>query len=228
LIVFYLLKRKIHKKQKQTIIGWLILLFISIFFITPYSFYIWKYIPFINQSGSQRLLITVAFYMSLLIGYLTIIAKHKTWLIYGLILLAIGTTILNWGQRRVIPTINDATLRSNLSLGTTWADEHFYALPKWVSSKQLFFSNIPTSRLDILDGKANVKEISRSSTVHTYRIDALSPLKIRENTLYFPGWNVTSNGKQIIAYPDSRGIIEFILPTGIQYVNVTYEDIFPF
>jgi hypothetical protein len=115
-----------------------------------------------------------------------------------------------------------------LSLGTTWADEHFYALPKWVSSKQLFFSNIPTSRLDILDGKANVKEISRSSTVHTYRIDALSPLKIRENTLYFPGWNVTSNGKQIIAYPDSRGIIEFILPTGIQYVNVTYEDIFPF
>jgi hypothetical protein len=228
LIISYLFRKGVHKTQKKIIASWLLLLFVYIFFITPYSIFIWKYMPIIKDSGSQRILIPVAFCTSLLAGYLTVIIKKKTWLIYGLIFLAIGLTILNWGNRRVIPTINDAILRSNLSLGETWADQHFYALPKWINSKQLFFPKIPSSRLDILDGKANIEEVSRNATLHIYEVDALTPLKLRENTLYFPGWTATLNGKSVLLKPDSNGAIALDLPKGKGDLKISYHDLFFF
>ena len=227
-IMYYLIKKKVSGKHRQTIISWLTLLFLSIFFITPYSFPIWKHLSFLSQIGSQRLLITVAFYISLLMGYLTLIAKNKVWLIYALIFLAIGTTILNWGHRRVIPTINDSILRSNISLGTTWADSHIYALPKWVNSKQMWFSNIPNSHTDILQGQARIKSLKRTSTFHEYEINATTSLKLRENTLYFPGWTATLNKKNVFLKPDNNGVIILDVPKGKWNLKITYEDLFLF
>ena len=226
--VFMLIRGKFNKSQKKVILGWLIILVISIFFITPYSFYIWEYIPFINQSGSQRLLVPVAFYISIIAGYVALVYKNKKWLIYALIILAILSTILNWGQRRTIPAINDAALRQDLSLGTKWADFHFYALSKWISPSKMWFSNIPDSHLEILSGKAKIETTKRTATLHEYKINAVTNIRLEENTSYFPGWTATFNNKPVLLKPDNYGVITISLPKGKGDLLLTYKDIFLF
>lgn len=225
-ILFYL-KDKVKKQYRSMAVLWITLTITIIFFITPYSIFIWKLFPLITNVGSQRLLIAAAFCISLLAGYV-ILNINKKWVIYGIVIFAIGTTILNWGQRRVIPTINDNILRQNLSLGTTWGDTHFYAIPKWVNPKQLWFSKIPDSHLEILDGEATVRNLNRTSINHRYLVNAKTPTILKENTLYFPGWNATINGKPINIVPDKNGVISLSLPKGNYILTLHFEDLFPF
>ena len=227
-LVVLLAKNKIKKEYRNKVIFWMVLFTFTLFLVTPYSVSIWNYLPIINQAGSQRLLIIIAFYTSVLAGYVSFVYLKKSWIIYALILFSIGTTILNWGQRRVIPTINDSVLRQNLSLGIKWGDEHFYALPKWVDPKQLWFSKIPNSHLEILSGKGAVTNISRTSADHQYLVDAKTPIGIRENTLFFPGWSLKSNGNYIPIQADKRGVITANLPAGLQKIELAYEDLFLF
>lgn len=228
ILVVLLAKNKIKKEYKNKVIFWMVLFIFTLFLVTPYSISIWNYLPIMNQAGSQRLLIIIAFYTSILAGYVSFIYLKKSWIIYALILFSIGTTILNWGQRRVIPAINDSVLRQNLPFGIKWGDEHFYALPKWVNPKQLWFSKIPNSHLEILNGEATAKSLNRTSTNHQYLINAKTPIDIKENTLYFPGWSLTSNGKFIPIQTDKRGVITANLPAGLQKIELKYDDLLLF
>jgi len=227
LTIIYLIKKRGNKKMRTVITLWLILFFVYVFFVLPYSSFIWKYLPVIKDSGSQRILIPVAFCTSLLAGYLATVIKRR-WIIYALILLAICSTILNWGNRRTIPTINDAILRNDLSLSYQWGDEHFYALPKWVNPKQLFFTQIPDKHIEIIQGKAQVIEISRTLTLHTYWVNALTPIKLKENTLYFPGWTATFNGEPVLIQSSNNGVVTLSTPSGKGELKIAYQDLFLF
>ncbi len=225
IIITLLIRNKIKKDYRRKVILWAVLFISTVFLITPYSISIWRNLPIINQAGSQRLLILVAFYASILSGYVSIVYLKKTWVVYALVLFAIGTTILNWGHRRVIPAINDSVLRQNLSLGITWGDTHFYALPKWVDAKTLWFSKLPNSHLEIVSGKADVEILKRNSTEHRYQVKAYAPITVKENTLYFPGWSLKSNGKNVPIYPDKEGVINANLPSGLQDIVLSYSDL---
>lgn len=225
LAVVLILKKRISKKHKKMLIMWTLLFSLNIFLITPYSIFIWKYLPIINQAGSQRLLIIAAIYTSLFAGYVSLNLKKKEFVIYVLVILAIGTTILNWGQRRVIPAINDDVLKQNISLGIKWGDTHFYALPKWVNPKKPWFSEVPKNRLEILAGKGKINSTYRSSTKHIYEISANTNLLLRENTLYFPGWIASSNEKNVNIKPDKEGVINLSLQRGKQLLTLSYEDL---
>ncbi len=220
-----LLKNKIKKEYKNKLILWVVLFFGTIFLITPYSIFIWRFIPLVNQAGSQRLLIIVALYTSLFVGYIALEFKKKKWIIYLLVILTISTTILNWGQRRVISTINDTVLMKDISLGTKWADTHFYALPKWVNPNNLWFSNIPKSNIEILKGNADIQSTYRAYTMHVYKLDAKDQITLRENTLYFPGWKASSNGKSVGINPDRNGIVTMNLYKGKQTLELSYSDL---
>lgn len=226
-IIIRLLKTKIKQYRKALCI-WLIIFAGCVFFITPYSKIIWQNLPLLKDVGSQRLLIIMAFITSMLAGYFFLINYRRKYLMYLLIIFAIGSTILNWGQRKVIPQINDNVLGSNLSLGYEWGDEHFYALPKWVNPKQQWFTRIPNEHLEILRGTARITAISRTSTLHEYMIYDSTGVKLRENTLYFPGWTASFNGQVVMLKPDNNGVILLDLPKGKGELKVEYEDLFIF
>jgi len=78
--------------------------------------------------------------------------------------------------------------------------------------------------LEIVSGKGFVSQIERTSIRHSYIIDARTPITIKENTLYFPGWTLKSNNKNIDIYPGYRGIIFSKLPPGKQKVELIYSD----
>ena len=51
--------------------------------------------------------------------------------------------------------------------------------------------------------------------------------RIRENTLYFPGWNVYVNGEPVdIEFQDqkNRGLITFFVDKGENFVNIEFKD----
>ncbi len=225
IIILLLIKNKMKKGYRKMVIFWIVLFFAAAFLITPYSIFIWRYLPLVNEAGSQRLLILTGFFTSLFAGYVALTYGKRKLIIYGLIIFAVLTTMLNWGQRRVIPAINDNVLKQDISLGTGWGDTHFYALPKWVNPKQPWFADIPKYHLEILQGKASIVNTYRSSTKHVYGINAQTNINLKENTLYFPGWTATSNNKLINIKPDKTGVINLSLPRGKHLLTLSYEDL---
>lgn len=220
--------KKIPKKILSGFIFWTTSSFIILFLITPYSKFIWESIPLISASGSHRLLVLLAFCISIIAGYSSIIFKKLKIFIYLILFLTIISTILNWGQRKMIPTINDSTLKSNLWKSTSEGEGHFYANPKWIDTKNPWFSELSKKHLEIISGIGEIKNISRTSTDHKYTVIAEIPLKIQENTLYFPGWKGYINGKQILLSPSNKGIIQATIPKGVFTFEILYEDIFDY
>ena len=219
------LAKKVSKFISFGLKFWIMSCFIIIFLITPYSKLIWEVIPFIKATGSHRLLLLLAFSISVLAGYLSIFFKNRKILVYLLIVLTIGSTILNWGQRRVIPQINDSVLMKNIGKSTIEGEAHFYANSKWVDIKNPWFSKLPKSHLEIISGTGEIREISRISTNHKYLINAKTSLKIQENTLYFPGWKGFVNGKEVLLSPSNKGIIQASIPKGYSKFEIAYQDI---
>lgn len=221
----FVLKKLPYRRTTQNLLFWLTAFFIIIFFITPYSRKIWELLPTIKYVGSHRLFVLTSFTSSIIAGFLPLIFKKKI-IIYFFILIAIFSTILNWGQRRVIPEINDVILKNNIPQSTSQGEAHFYANSKWADVKNPWFSVVPKKHIEIIDGLGEVKEIFRTSTKHAYLIDAKSELKIQENTLYFPGWQAKINNYKILIFPSNKGVIQANIPKGKYMITFDYQDIF--
>lgn len=224
-IIYLLIKKKIEKTDKKEIVVLLLILAAIVFMILPQSKLIWQNLPFINAAGPHRLLILICFTVSLLSGYLPLIIKNKIF-IYILIIFAIVSTILNWGQRRVMPQINDTALINNLELSTSQGEGHFYAATKYQNPNKLWFSEIFHSRIQFIKGEGLFKAIRLSSTNHIYKLFVEKDSQIKENTLYFPGWRAFANGKEVRIFADKQGIINFYLPKGSYYLTLSYEDLY--
>jgi len=227
LAFLFIISRKKQNKYRPHYIFWTSIIFISIFFVLPYSKFIWENLSYLKVVGSQRLLIIVAFAISILAGYFVIVIK-KPWIIYALVVATIGITILNWGHRKVIPTIDDNFLKSNLWKSTSQGEAHFYANTKWVDVKKPWFSVLPKNHAEIISGNGEIKNIFRTSTNHKYSITAKTPLEIQENTLYFPGWKGFVNGIETSLSPSNRGVIQTTIPKGSSTLEITYQDIFTY
>lgn len=228
--VIMILAKKVPKKILAHYIFWIILWLFLIFLMHPTSRILWKHIYTFGGMLTLygRLSLATSFCTSIIAGYfiLTLLnIKTRRIYIYILLTITIGSTILNWGHRRVIPEINDAVLRKNVWKSTATEGPSYFANTKWADKRGFWFDKRPLNSLDILEGKGVIKQIERTSTKHLYLISAETTILIRENTLYFPGWSLKSNGKKLDIYPDRKGVINAKLPKGLQYIEVFYQDL---
>jgi hypothetical protein len=169
----------------------------------------------------------VGFSTSVLAGLLTFEIKNKK-IIYLLIFITISYTILNWGNRRVIPQINDSYLISNLGSSTS-AGEGLGGLgnPIWTGDKIAWKSKY-NEKVEILNGDGKITQILETPTSNLYLIDANTNLKINENTWYFPGWRAFLNNKEIQITPENKtnpGTINLYIPQGLWKLEIKYEDL---
>ncbi len=224
-----LLKNKFHKKIKNDAIFWIFIFFIFLLLMHEGSFFIWKLFPlFWMFPPTGRLLLPIAFITSVLAGYFVLnFSNSKTKkIIYIFLAITIFSTILNWGHRTVISDVTDHDLRKNVWSSTMTEGRVAYFLNnKWADHDNFWFSQIPQSHLEIIEGRGEIKEIFRNSTTHTYVVDAITPLKIKENTLFYPGWNLKSNNISVDIYPGDRGVINANIPKGLQKLELSYEDV---
>ncbi len=90
-----------------------------------------------------------------------------------------------------------------------------------------FMEKVPKSHVEVIQGKADVKEGKRTTTIHQYKISNAANAGIRENTLYFPGWQVLVDGKPVdIQYQDAnnRGVITFFVGNGNHDVQIKFTE----
>ena len=228
--ILLLILGKIPQKIRLHLLFWVSLCILTIFMANPISNVFWKHIDFVGSMLNTfgRLSLALSFLTSIIAGYFVIyLLKNKRGktFVFSLVIITIGYTILNWGQRRVIPQINDAVLRKNVWASTiTEGTTAYFLNNKWADINHFWYTELPKQHLEVLKGQAIIKEEKRTSTQHRYLVDAKTPLVIQENTLYYPGWVLKSNNKNIDIYPGKRGIITSKLPQGIQQVELTYSD----
>jgi hypothetical protein len=226
----YLLFKKTKAKYAKEITLWLATSFFLIFMLTRYSSIIWLNTPIIkNILMSSRILSVLAFSVSVLAGYFTLVNQNRKIFVWLIIILTIGTTILNWGNRRVIPQITDTQLISNLPLSTYQGEGlNYIGNSIWFSNKPIWINKVPTSKIEKIQGQATIKVLRITSTEHDYVIESTGGATLKENTLYYPGWTVIVNGKQtIINFKDKKypGIITFNVPAGKVQIEVIYKDL---
>lgn len=81
--------------------------------------------------------------------------------------------------------------------------------------------------IGVIYGLATYKEMKRTSTEHMYTIAVKKNAYILENTLYFPGWIVLANGREIPIHYENRKLPElvtFYLKKGNYTVLVKYSE----
>ena len=84
----------------------------------------------------------------------------------------------------------------------------------------------PNAHIELIDGKAVIKELERSTTYHSYQILVIRELYLK-NTLYFPGWEIKANNTPInVQFQNMqyRGIMLFYLNKGNYVVQVRYSE----
>ena len=91
-----------------------------------------------------------------------------------------------------------------------------------------FMEKRPNAHTEVIKGGAEIQEISRTFTRRKYEIHASERTRIKENTLFFPGWRVYVDGEryQQVQFqdPEHRGLITYYVPEGKHVVDVEFRE----
>lgn len=89
-----------------------------------------------------------------------------------------------------------------------------------------FMEHSATSAADVIEGVATIKATDRNSTTREYKINVESAeARVKENTLYFPNWQVLVDGNPTtIEFQDRqyRGLITYYVPKGEHTIVIKF------
>lgn len=223
--IFFFFKNKFKKDEKILFLFLFTCFLAAAFFILEYSKFLWEILPIIkNLQFSYRINVLNVLILAAIGGLVA--KKIQKNILLIIIIIAIGITILNWGNRRTIPEITDAYIIKQLPQSSYLYEGSAPSAPKWTDPENVWVKDIPPSYLEVINGKADVKQISRSSTEHRYIVNVYKKTLFKENTLYFPGWTVYVGGrKHAIDYQNKEypGLIIFSLSPGFYEIVVKYQ-----
>src|SRR3989338_7035570 len=217
-IVFSVLYLRFAKKTKELLIDFMLVIFaISFFLMTKYSLPFWQDVPGVDIiQFPWRLLLLVIFITAFLGGYVINHVKEQKLIAIIIVLAAIISTIV-YTKPKAFVNRGDGFYATNED-STTVRDEY---LPLWVKEK-------PKTRADqkielsLSDAEINSEQIKNTS--YKANIFARKDTKVQINTIYFPGWQVKSDGRNIpIEYQNKYGLINFNLPQGEHEVIIKYN-----
>ena len=137
----------------------------------------------------------------------------------------IFSTILNWGNRRVIPEIGDEYLRTEYYNGDLGQGD--ITSPQWVDFKNLNNYPLEKNGVSVLSGNATFRQIENKVSYHSYVLDAKEIVILRENTFYYPEWKVFVDKKAVpfdINYKGSEGTLVFEAAKGVHLIEVIFTN----
>lgn len=216
----------ILKKKKQALYHisffTFILFWLTVFLMTSFSQPVWELITTLQKfQFPWRLLSVVVFLTSLAGGLcLTVFSKKFQTLIVILILVLAAITYKNYWYANGFLTKPEGFYTSIYNSTTDTGESS----PIW---SVRFMLERPANSIEVIEGEAQVIKLMRTTTRHTYEIIAKAQARIRENTLYFPGWNVFVDGKPVpieFQDPANRGLITFFVDPGKHQVEVEFKE----
>lgn len=220
---FLIYKYKVKKNKDYIIISLLLIYALfSVFLMLPSSNFIWSKLLFLqNFQFPWRFLAIIVFSTSVLGAlFLDALPKKfnlKTSILFILIVLIISS--FYWHPRAYL--YKPVSFYTGIYNGTTDTGE---SAPIW---SVRFMEQRPKAHLEVIDGKAQIKELNRTTTNHKYQVNVDKETLFEENTLYFPGWEITANGVPLnleFQNMNYRGVMLFHLAKGNYIVESRYKE----
>jgi hypothetical protein len=95
-------------------------------------------------------------------------------------------------------------------------------MPKWVKQKPV---ERFAEKVEVVSGDGEVKSLSYNSKKVTFNVDTGSVIRVRVNTVYYPGWDAIVNNQKVeVDYTNKKGVMEFKLPKGENKVEVKFSE----
>lgn len=216
---------RLFNKNKQFFVlltATLVYFLFGILLMLNFSRPIWEIITILQKFQFPWRLLSVVVFSTALLGGLIVYSLQKKWqnISVYLILILIIVSTFNYWHASGYKTYSASHLE-NVYKGTTDTGE---SSPIWSIR---FMEKEPKSHIEIIEGEGKIQEEERKTTGHRYSIVADTNVRLRENTVYFPGWKVYSNGKEIpVEFQDrlNRGLITFNVPKGNSLITVKFEE----
>jgi uncharacterized membrane protein len=219
-VLYHLVK----KKDKLWSVGFVFLLFfiISLFLIEKSSIYLWERISLIQKFQFPWRFLSLSVFTSSVLGAILAHLTPKKYIFILLLFITIGQIIISKDFLKAKDyQIKPESFYTSIYNSTTDTGE---SSPVW---SVRFMEKRPDFRIEVISGSARIKENLRKTTQHNYEIVSDKPVKIRENTLYFPGWKVYVDNipaKVQFQDPANRGLMTFDLGQGVHNVSIRFED----
>lgn len=220
--MFMLFQRSVKRRLRLYLLGGVIITFVSIFLMTSISEFIWKAVTLMQKFQFPWRLLSVTTLVLPLIAAAAVRSmpqKHRVKAGIILVVLSVFSTVYMWRAKEYKQY--DESFFTNVYDSTTDTGE---SSPVW---SVRFMEKRAKAPLEIIEGKAHIVPSDRRVRSHVYTLDALTPSKLVENTLYFPGWNVIVDGVVVpveFQNPDYRGLMTFDVSKGVHDVRVEFND----
>src|SRR5581483_2182212 len=214
----------LYKKSKEKLLVLLLLIFccISLFLMLDWSGIIWsKFLILQNFQFPWRFLAIPVFVTAALSGYLVSVIPQKKQLFFAIPFLIL-VLFLNrdyWHANGY--TFKPESYFTSVYYGTTDTGE---SAPIW---SVRFMEHPYKYPVEVNSGKADFRVGKRTMTEHSYDVTVQNYARLRENTVYFPGWVALVDGKETpIQYqdPSNRGVITFDVSNGHHSVVVKFTE----
>lgn len=203
-------------------LGSLIILGIALFLMTSMSNWIWQLATILQKFQFPWRFLSVTVFLSALFGGISLSLISDKYKKIILLVLVVGLLILNKDYWRAQGFLHKSeSFFTGIYDGTTDTGE---SAPIW---SVRFMEKRPKSKIEIINGKAEVKEIKRTSTSRQYEISTFDRARILENTLYFPGWTILVDGKITdiqFQDPTYRGLMTFYVSEGSHTIDILYKE----
>lgn len=219
---YLLIRRKTPSNGIKLFIFSFIILVCAIFFMQPISKVFWQNITILRQfQFPWRLLGVVCFSSAVFSVSFLSLALFKKPFFFGLLLfLTIVSTLYYWFPQEGYDKI-DENYYWNFPLNTTYYGETDVI---WSAGPA---KGYPTSRVEVIDGDAQIKNFYKKSQLHTFVIDAKTDSYVIDHTQFFPGWKVYMDGLLLpvqFQNPNHRGELTFTVPKGIHAMRVVFTE----
>ncbi len=216
---------EIKHKSKHLILlnGIFVFFLISLFIQTQYSQFLYEIITTLKKfQFPWRFLSLTVFTTAIITASLFLLIKKEKYKKIILGILVVTSVLINWEYMQAKNYIlHPDSFYTSIYKSTTDTGE---SSPIW---SVRFMEKVPKDKVEVVDGEATITETRRSTTRHSYRIISKGDARIKDNTVYFPGWKVYVDGNPILIEfqdPSQRGLITFMIPTGEHEVEVVFED----
>lgn len=223
LLLALLFFRSMRKATRLLVVGILLYIIVSLALMTESAALIWKTVSLLQKFQFPWRFLHVTTFLLPILGAVVVSQISRKQRIYVVILLSVIAILGSRGmwQAKEYVQMPDEYFTSVYN-GTTDTGE---SAPIW---SVRFMEKAAVSPIEIIRGKnATITIGKRTSTVHLYAITAKEPVRIVENTLYFPNWEVLVDTTSVpleFQDPSHRGLMTFDVPAGEHSINVRFSD----
>lgn len=192
---------------------------ISVFFASSFSTPLWKLLPVSFIQFPFRLLSLTIVSVSFLAACVISLTPNKL----KIPIAVLSLIILTFSAKPFLTPSEffdkgEGFYSTNMDT-TTVKNEY---MPRWVKEKPV---ERYVEKVEIVGETGKVSNIYYNSNKTTFDVLAKENMKVRVNTIYYPGWNASLNDQKTeISYTNDRGVMELEIPKGDNKIELNFSE----